>query len=327
MTSIAARKGLVTGLVLLLGSCLAVLDRVAAAPDDPVAAMTNSATNPLAHQEKIKNYLPDMRWPEVEAFLKRSDIVLIPVAAMEQHGPQGPIGTDFINCVSTAQLIAQRADVLVAPVLMVGNSPYHMGFPGTMTLPEELIQEVYFQAAKGFLTQGFKRFIFYNCHGGNAATTPFIVDRINQETGGVAVELGEAISPYREKRRSGPIKAFDEHAGIGETSNTMYLNPGLVDLSVARTAKLTYPPHLQAMVPKVLAGDPTANLVFHAEALKATSTGKNVSTREMSDTGVWSEMNPNAASAAIGKATTESTVTAAVKFIEAWNQLRPSGTK
>jgi len=317
------------GLSLAAASGIALIAMTA-----PIRAATSSLTdlagyetNPLSGQEKVKNYLPHMRWPEVEALLKRSDLVLIPVGAIEQHGTQGPIGTDFLNCVETSKLIAQRADVLVAPVLMVGNSPYHMGFPGSMTLPEELIQEVYFQAAKGFLQQGFKRFIFYNCHGGNAATTPFIVDRINQQTGGVAVELNEAMTPYRPGKQGGPIKAFDEHAGVDETSDTMYLNPDLVDLSAARTAKLTYPPHLKAMIPKVLAGDATANLIFHAEALKAASTEKHVSTREMTDTGVWSELDPKSASAAIGKTDTIETVDAAVKFIDAWNQLRPPGTK
>jgi creatinine amidohydrolase len=75
-----------------------------------------------------------MTWPEVEALLKRTDMVIIPVGAIEQHGPQGPVGTDFLNGVEVAKLIAQQTDVLVAPILLPGNSPYHMGFPGTITL-------------------------------------------------------------------------------------------------------------------------------------------------------------------------------------------------
>jgi hypothetical protein len=50
--------------------------------------------------------------------------------------------------VEQAKLIAQRTDVLVAPVLMAGQSPYHMEFPGTITLSSATIQQVYFEAAQ-----------------------------------------------------------------------------------------------------------------------------------------------------------------------------------
>lgn len=91
----------------------------------------------------MKNYLPHMTVPEVRDFLTRSDMVLIPVASLEQHGNHLPIGTDYINGLEQAKLIAQQADVLVAPILLPGQSPYHMGFEGTITLPSTLIQEVY----------------------------------------------------------------------------------------------------------------------------------------------------------------------------------------
>jgi creatinine amidohydrolase len=48
------------------------------------------------------------------------------VCALEQHGHQLPIGTDSLNGIERATLIAQRIDVLVAPILLPGNSPYHL---------------------------------------------------------------------------------------------------------------------------------------------------------------------------------------------------------
>lgn len=71
-----------------------------------------------------------------------------------------------------------------------------MGFAGTVTLPSELIQEVYVEAVKSLLHHGFKRFLILNAHGGNRAITTFIVDRINQETAGIAVDLGAAAGPF-----------------------------------------------------------------------------------------------------------------------------------
>ena len=139
-------------------------------------------TSPVWTQEKIPNFLPHMTVPEVRDLLTRSDMVIIPVTSLEQHGLHLPIGTDYYGGVERAKLIAQRTDVLVAPILFPGQSPYHMGFEGTITLSAETIQSVIFEAAQSLMQHGFKRFLILNAHGGNRAITGFIVDRINQET-------------------------------------------------------------------------------------------------------------------------------------------------
>ena len=108
-----------------------------------VCALCLSAqTNPLWTERKVKIYLPHMSWPEVQDLLTRTDLVLIPVPSIEQHGPQLPIGTDYLAGVETAKMIAQKTDVLVAPVLLPGISPYHMEFPGTITLSADTVQRV-----------------------------------------------------------------------------------------------------------------------------------------------------------------------------------------
>ena len=169
-----------------------------------LVALTLTAPEVTAQQsvlpttQKIINYLPHMTVPEVQELRTRSDMVIIPVASLEQHGLHLPIGTDYLNGVARAQLIAQQADVLVAPILLPGQSPYHMGFEGTITLPSTLIQEVYVEAAKSLMRHGFKRFLILNAHGGNRAITTFIVDRINQETEGIAVDLGAVLGPFRD---------------------------------------------------------------------------------------------------------------------------------
>ncbi len=285
------------------------------------------ATNPLWHEPKVKNYLPHMTWPEVRDLLTRTDMVIIPVASLEEHGHQGPIGTDFLNGLEESKLIAQRADVLVAPILFPGNSPYHMAFPGTITLPAETIQLVYFQAVQSLIRQGFKRFLLLNSHGGNLAITRYVVDRINQETAGIAVELGEAAEPFLKRPSRQEPRVFDRHGGVNETSSSLYLTPTLVDMRAARTAPLTLKPHLQAMLEQVVAGDPTATRVFLAESLKAQETGKGTSTREMTETGVWTQRELSAASPERGREDTDAFVAAATAFIARWNQLRPPGTK
>ena len=80
-----------------------------------VASVASAQTNPLWREEKVKNYLPHMTSPEVRDLLTRTDMVLIPVPSIEQHGLHGPLGTDFYSGIETAKLIAQRTDILVAP--------------------------------------------------------------------------------------------------------------------------------------------------------------------------------------------------------------------
>ena len=290
----------------------------------PVMAAAQ-ATNPLWHEHKVTNYLPHMTWPEVQELRKRTDMVIIPIAALEQHSLHLPIGTDFLNGLERAKLIAQKTPVLVAPILLPGNSPYHMEFAGTITLSSQTIQQVYFEAAQSLMKHGFKRFLLLNSHRGNQVITRYIADRINQETEGIAVDLDEGASPFmtRAPAPSPTTTTFDRHGGVGETSMSLYMTPNLVNLEAAKRGTLTMPDHLMKMLPAVEAGDQTATLVFLAEALKAKSTGKGTSTREMTDTGTWGKRDPREGSAEQGRRQTESFVDAAVKFIERWRQLRP----
>ena len=290
------------------------------------AALVQAQINPLWHEQKVKNYLPHMSWPEVQDLLTRSDIVIIPIASIEEHGPQLPVGTDFLSATERAKLIAQKTDVLVAPILLPGISPYHMEFPGTITLSSETVERVYFEAAQSLIHHGFRRILFLNGHAGNQYATRFIVDRINQETSATALDLGDAAAPFQTRNRT-PARTgephFDRHAGTGETSGGLYLFPNLVNMQKAGKNDITLPDHLARMLPLVVAGDPTATQIFLAEALKPKETGKHTSTREMTATGVWSDRDTRESSEQRGRDDTESFVNAAVQFIERWKALEP----
>jgi creatinine amidohydrolase len=293
-----------------------------------LASRTYAQVSPLWHEQKVKNYLPHMTWPEVRDLLTRSDMVLIPVPSLEQHGLHAPIGTDYFSGVERAKLVAQKTDILVTPILYVGQSPYHMEFPGSIALSSETIQQVYFEAAQSLIKHGFRRFLFMNSHAGNQYITRFIVDRINQETPAVALELGDAIDSLETSARrpaptAGEPRRFDRHGGVNETSGGLYLFPSLIQLDKAETATLTHPPHLAKILPEVAAGDRTASLIFLAEGLKPKETGKHTSASEMSTTGVWSERDPKEATAEQGRRSAEAFVENAVRFIERWKQLRP----
>jgi creatinine amidohydrolase len=303
--------------------CLALLMVMSCIP-----AHIAAQTSPLWSEQKVRNYLPHMTWPEVRDLLTRTDMVLIPIPALEQHGPQGPIGTDFYAGLEQSKLIAQRTDVLVAPILFVGQSPYHMAFPGTIALSSETLQRVYFEAAQSLINHGFRRILLYASHAGNQYLASYIADRLNQETAAVAVTLSDGVAAMREpvtprESTSTQPVPFDRHGGVGETSLALYLFPSLVQMDRAEKATLSVPPGLASLPPLVATGDRAATLVFLAEALKPKATGKGTSTAELSTTGVWSERDPREATAAQGKRASDTFVDAAVRFIERWKQLRP----
>ena len=86
------------------------------------SAHVDAQTNPLWSEQKVKNFLPHMTWPDVRDLLSRTDMVLIPIPALEQHGFHGPIGTDYYAGVEQSKLIAQRCCRNVGGTVPVSDS-------------------------------------------------------------------------------------------------------------------------------------------------------------------------------------------------------------
>lgn len=112
--------------------------------------------------------LADLTWPAVRAVDKNTPIV-IPVAALEQHGPHMPLFTDSLLLGEIVRRVEERlADrVLFAPLTWLGNSDHHLGFPGTLSAAPRLYLDLLANLAENLLAHGFRRLVFLNGHGGN----------------------------------------------------------------------------------------------------------------------------------------------------------------
>ncbi|PSB00586.1 creatininase family protein [Merismopedia glauca] len=109
-------------------------------------------------------------WLEVEAYLKESRGIIIPIGSTEQHGPTGLIGTDAICAEAIAFGVGDAARALVAPTINVGMALHHGAFPGTMSLRPSTLILLIQDYVTGLAKAGFTQFFFINGHGGNIAT-------------------------------------------------------------------------------------------------------------------------------------------------------------
>ena len=260
--------------------------------------------------------LQEMTWMDVQEYLRTSDMVIIPLGSTEQHGPHMPLGTDTYEAVGMSVKISEQTGILVAPVLWVGYSVYHSGFPGTLNLKPETMEQVLFETAEMLMKYGFRRFMFFNYHGGNNIVQDKIIHRINHTTEATAVAIGHG-SPLQVFEDG---EFFDWHAGLGETSIMLHLRPDLVKRDRIEKPVITFTERQEALR-EFLEHHPELEPVFSSQFGVPAETGKGGASHELSSNGIWSFSDVTSATAERGKKRVDAMVAHAVKFIEAWKKV------
>ena len=171
-----------------------------------------------------------MNWPEVEAYLRTDDRIILPLGSTEQHGPRAVIGSDHLTVEGIAREVAQRTGTITAPVIPYGMSLHHLGFPGTLALRSSTLGLVLRDLIASLEKTGFKRVLILNGHGGNRAPVESALAEIVNELPEMKVKFrswweAEGVSEYLQE-------AFGDreghHGTPGETSLVMFLHPGVV---------------------------------------------------------------------------------------------------
>jgi creatinine amidohydrolase len=109
-------------------------------------------------------------WTEVEAYLTRSQGIILPIGSTEQHSPIGLIGTDTICAEAISNGVGETTQALVGPTINVGMALHHLDFPGSMSLKPSTLILLIRDYVSSLARAGFRRFFFINGHGGNVAT-------------------------------------------------------------------------------------------------------------------------------------------------------------
>lgn len=112
--------------------------------------------------------LYELKWTDVAA-LSRDIPIVIPIAALEQHGRHMPVFTDSLLLGEVLRRVQEtmKGRVLFAPLMWLGNSEHHLDFPGTMSASPRVYLDLLRDMAENFLFHGFRRILMLNGHGGN----------------------------------------------------------------------------------------------------------------------------------------------------------------
>ena len=188
-------------------------------------------------------FLGEMTDPEVQAFLREHQTVIVPTGSTEQHGPHGPLLTDVLIPQEVARRVATTVGAVVAPPINYALSYPHVGFTGVVHIGIPTFMALIEDLCASFAAIGFTRIVFLNGHYDNtyaiayacataAGRLPAGVHAfpINYWDGMTADEAGEFFGP-----------STGLHANRGETSAVLAIDPALVDMDRANAEMPPFP--------------------------------------------------------------------------------------
>jgi len=187
--------------------------------------------------------MPARNWIELgtEEFRSRDmsrTIAVLPVAAVEQHGPHLPVGVDtLINegyLARALPLVPDDLDVLVLPLQAVGKSNEHLAFPGTLTLSAETAIRAWTEIGESVHRAGCRKLVIVNSHGGNVSVIDIVARDLRVRLGMLVVNAAWHRLGYPEGLYGEAEMRHGIHAGDAETSLMLAFRPDTVRMEHAR---------------------------------------------------------------------------------------------
>lgn len=194
-------------------------------------------------------------WPELQEYVNKNALIILPVGEMEEHSLYLPVDCDArIAQYMAAQLAEEIQDeipVLVLPTVWSGYTPkYVRKFPGGMGLPPQVFADMIHGICASIADMGFSKLFMLDCHGQHGPMLNMVTKLIADEYGyyyTTATPIAFAAAEFNAVRQS--PKGGCSHAGEYETSLLLHISPELVK------TELFYPDDLLRHHSKFVAGD------------------------------------------------------------------------
>ncbi len=179
----------------------------------------------------------DYRTTEYASIDPEGTIAVLPVAAIEQHGPHLPVSTDTTIMNGMLETMIARLpaelDIRILPVQAVGKSNEHLHAPGTLTLTAPTLIAAWTELGLSIARAGVRKLIVVNSHGGNEEIMGIVTRELRVREKMLAVKT----SWQRFGRPAGMYSDLEErqgiHGGDVETSLMLHFRPDLVDMGKA----------------------------------------------------------------------------------------------
>lgn len=184
-----------------------------------------------------RRFLPRLTTREIAAIPKEEALVVLPIGAVEQHGPHMPVFTDTL--IGEAMMgeafacLPEDAQIWLLPSVCYGKSTEHANHPGTLTLSARTLMAVLEDLAASLARSGFRKLLLFNTHGGNADLLGMMAREIRIATGLAVYRLEPGAVGYSEAFTDDEEKACGIHAGDVETSLVMAICPDWVHPELA----------------------------------------------------------------------------------------------
>ncbi len=181
--------------------------------------------------------LAELRASDLLDHLTAESILVLPVGAIEQHGPHLPFNTDLVIAEACADALAERVgealDLWVLEPLAFTKSNEHAGTPGTIWLGPDTLLKVLDDIGRSIAATPCTKLAFLNGHGGNSSLLNVACRELRLHHGLQTFLLHPSVPPDQGGPSTEEELGFGIHGGVGETSLMLHLRPELVRMDLA----------------------------------------------------------------------------------------------
>ena len=176
--------------------------------------------------------LTNLTCRQAEDYFRSSDMVMMAVGSVENHGCHNVLGVDILIPEKLLNMIEEKTEILIAPSCPYGACDDLTGYAGTVSVGEDCLYEFLKRIAEGLYRHGARKILFLNGHGGNSSSiTKVCLDLDRMGAAGVMLNWWQLAGDLNPDWKGG-------HGGGEETAAMMAVDPGLVHFDEMRTMEL-----------------------------------------------------------------------------------------